>query len=63
MNEMLEMSTEIDYNNLVSDFKGPTTSITLTKFGDPIYGQLKRSDKTIQQAEKEQEDFKKLEMK
>ena len=60
MNEMLEMSREFDFNNLVSDFKGPTTSVTFTKFGGPIYGQLKRSDKTAQQAEKDQEDFKKL---
>ena len=62
MNEMLEMSTEIDYNNLVSDFKGPTTSITFIKFGGPMYtyDQLKKSDKTTQQVGKQQEDFKKL---
>ena len=54
MNEMLEMSTEIDYHNLVSDFKGPTTSITFVKFGGPMYtyDQLKKSDKTTQQVGK-----------
>ena len=27
MNEILEMSREINYNNLVYDFKGPTSSM------------------------------------
>ena len=54
MNEMLEMSTEMDYHNLVSDFIGPITSITFVKFGGPMYtyDQLKKSDKTTQQVGK-----------
>ena len=61
MNEILEMSREINYNNLVYDFKGPISSIRLTKFVGPmyIYDQLKKGDKTLQQVGKEQEDFKK----
>ena len=31
MDEMLEMSREINYNNLVNDFKGPNSSISFTK--------------------------------
>ena len=44
MNEILEMSREINYNNLVYDFKSPTSSIRLTKFGGPmyVYDQLKK---------------------
>ena len=60
MGEILEMSREIKYNKLVYDFKGPTSSINFTKFGGPVYtyNQLKNGDKTLQQIEKEQEDFK-----
>ena len=31
------MSKEIDYGNLVYNFKGPTTSINFTIFGGPMY--------------------------
>ena len=60
MGEILEMSREIKYDKLVYDFKGPTSSINFTKFGGPVYtyNQLKNGDKTLQQVEKEQEDFK-----
>ena len=59
MDEILEMSREINCNNLIHDFKGPTSSISFTKFGGPMYiqNQLKKGDKTLQQVEKEQEDF------
>ena len=59
MNEILGMSREINYNNLVYNFKGPTSWIGFTKFGDPMYtyNQLKNGDKKLQQVEKEQEDF------
>ena len=59
MDEILGMSREINYNDLVYDFKGPTSSISFTKFGGPMYtqNQLKKGDKTLQQVEKEQEDF------
>ena len=49
MDEILEMSREINYNNLIHDFKGPTSSISFTKFGGPIYtyNQLKNGHKTL----------------
>ena len=58
MDEILEMSREMR-NDLVYDFKGPTSSISFTTFGGPRYtqNQLKKVDKTLQQVEKEQEDF------
>ena len=61
MDEILEMSREINYYNLVYKFKGPTKAIIFTKFGGPMYtyDQLKKGEKTLQQVEKEQEDFKK----
>ena len=55
------MSKEINYSNLVSNFKGSTPSISFTKFGGPMYSynQLKNGDKTLQQVEKQQKDLKK----
>ena len=57
MDEILEMSREINYNNLVYDFKGPTSSISFTKFGGPMYtyDQLKKDDKTLKQVEKKKQ--------
>ena len=37
MDEILEMSREINYNRLIYDFKGPTSSISFSKFGGPMY--------------------------
>ena len=53
------MSKEISYGNLIYDFKGPTPSINFAIFGGPMrfYNQLKNGDKSLQQVEKEQEDF------
>ena len=47
MNEILKMSREIDYYNLVYKFKGPTKAISFTKFGGPMYtyDQLKKAKK------------------
>ena len=61
MDKILNMSKEIDYGNLVYNFKGPTTSINFTMFGGPMYtyNQLKNGEKTLQQVEEEQKDFKK----
>ena len=61
MDEILEMSREINYNNLAYNFKGPTTPIRFTRFGGPMYtyNQLKNGDTTLQQVEKQQKDFKK----
>ena len=44
---MLKISRGINYSNLASDFKGPTSSISYTKFGGPMYtyNQLKNGDK------------------
>ena len=56
MDEILEISREINYDNLVSHFKDPTSSISYTKFGGPVYtyDQLKKGDKRLQQVEEEQ---------
>ena len=55
MDEILEMSREINDSNLIYDFKGSTSSIRFTEFGGPMYtyNQLKNGDKTLQQVEKE----------
>ena len=38
------MSQEINYSRLIYDFKGPTSSISFSKFGGPMYtdDQLKK---------------------
>ena len=61
MNQILEMSKEINYKSLIYDFKGTTSSISFTKLGGPMYtyDQLKNGEKTLQQVEKEQKNFKK----
>ena len=61
MDEILEMSRETNYSNLVYNFKGPTPSISFSKFGGPMYtyNQLKNGDTTLHQVEKQQKDFKK----
>ena len=62
MDEILKMSREINYSNLVYDFKGPTPSINFSIFGGPMYtyNQLKYGEKRLQQVEKEQKYFKKI---
>ena len=59
MDEILKMSREINYSNLVYDFKGPTPSINFAIFGGPMYtyNQLKNGEKTLQQVEEEQKYF------
>ena len=37
MDEILEMSREIDYNNLTYNFIGPTRPISFAKSGGPMY--------------------------
>ena len=61
MDEILKMSREINYSNLVYDFKGPTPSINFSIFGGPMYtyNQLKNDEKTLQQVEEEQKYSKK----
>ena len=55
------MSREINCNNLVYNFKHSSTPISFTNFGGPMYtyNQLKNGEKTLQQVEKEQGNFKK----
>ena len=59
MNEILEMNREINYSNLVYDFKGATRLINFAIFGGPMYtyDQLKNGKKTLQQVEEEQKYF------
>ena len=60
MVEILEMSREINYNNLVYNCKDSSVlPISFTEFGGPMYtyDQLKKGDKTLQQEEKEQKKF------
>ena len=62
MDEILKMSREINYNNLVYNFKVPTPSISFAKFGGPIYtyDQLKNGEKILQQVEEDQKYFYKV---
>ena len=59
MDEILKMSREIDYENLVYVFKGPTSSISFSKFAGLMYtyDQLKNGETILQQVEEEQKDF------
>ena len=59
MDEILKMSREIGYKNLVYGFKGPTSSIRFSKFAGPMYtyDQLKNGKTTLQQVEESQKDF------
>ena len=45
MDEILKMSREVNYSNLVYDFKGRTPSIICAIFGGPVYtyNQLKKN--------------------
>ena len=59
MDEILEISREINYDNLVYDFKGQTPSISFTNFGGPIYtyNKFKNGEKTLQEVEEDQQYF------
>ena len=61
MDEILEMSKEIDYSNLVYNFKGPTHPRFFAIFDSPVYtyDQLKNGNISLQQVEKQQKDFRK----
>ena len=57
MDEILEISRETNYSNLVYKFKNSSICpISFTEFGDPMYtyDQLKNADKTLQHVEEEQ---------
>ena len=54
MDEILKLSDKIDFDNLIYNFKGPTSSINFGKFRGPmyIYGHMKNCDTTLQQVKK-----------
>ena len=54
MDEILVMSKEIDYYNLVYMFKGPTKPIRFTKFAGPMFtfDQLKKGKKNVKTSRK-----------
>ena len=60
MDEILKMSREIDYKNLLYGFKGPASPTRFLKFAGPMYtyDQLKNDETALQQVEKQQKDFK-----
>ena len=47
--EILKMRDKVDFNNLIYNFKGPTSSINSGKFGGQmyIYGHKKNGDTTL----------------
>ena len=59
MDEILEMSREINFSNLVYHFKGLSPSISFTKFEGSMYNynQLKNGDKILSQVQEDQKDF------
>ena len=61
LDEILEISKEIDYSNLVYNFMGPTHPINFAIFDSPMYNydQLKNGNISLQQVENEQKDFRK----
>ena len=61
MYEILKMSRETDYYNLVYKFKGTTKAISFTKFGCPIYtyDQLKKAKTNYNKQKKSKKIFKK----
>ena len=61
MDEILKMRDKIDFDRLIYNFKGLTSSINFGKFDGPmyIYGHMENGDTTLQQVEKQQKDFKK----
>ena len=60
MYEILEISSEINFNILIYHFKGLIPSISFPEFGGPmhIYNQLKNGDKTLSQVEEDKKKFK-----
>ena len=59
MDEIIEMSKEINFDNLIYHFIGSSHSIRFTEFGVPMYtyNQLKNGDKTLSPAEEDQRKF------
>ena len=59
MDEILEMSKEIDYSNLVYHLKSETNPVNFAIFGGPMYtyDQLKNGDISLQQLKKKTKQF------
>ena len=59
MDEIIEMSREINFNNVIYHFKSSSPSIRFTEFEGPMYtyNQLKNGDKTLSQVEEDQRKF------
>ena len=59
IDEIVKMSKEISYGDLVYDFKGPFHSTNFGKYGGPmyVYGHTKNGKNTLQQVEEEQKYF------
>ena len=51
MDEIIELSREINFNNLIYHFKGSSISTSFTVFGGPMhaYNHLKNGDKALSQ--------------
>ena len=58
--EIQEISDEINYDDLIYYFKGPSSPTSFTEYEDPsdLYDKIKNDDKTIKTAEEEQKAFK-----
>ena len=59
IDEIVKMSKEISYGDLVYDFKGPFHSTNFGKYWGPmhVYGHTKNGKNTWQQVEEEQKYF------
>ena len=60
IDEILRMGNDINHNDVVYGFKGPTTLINFCKYGGPLYicGHMKNGHVTLQQLQKEQKKIK-----
>ena len=60
MDEILQMRNKIDFDNLIYNFKGPTSSINFGELEGPmyIYGHMKNGDTILQQVKDNRKIFK-----
>ena len=58
--EIQEISDEINYDDLIYYFKGPSSPVSFTECEDPsdLYDKIKNDDETIKTTEEEQKKFK-----
>ena len=59
MDQILKLRDKIDFDNLIYNSKGPTSSINFGKFGGLVYihGHMKNGDKTLQQQVEKQKEL------